>query len=70
MVDDNFALLLAADADTRLYFQPNANFNGTSSITFRAWDQTDGNAEGTIADPSPGGGSTRTRLTPIPLGSQ
>ena len=58
MVSDNSALLLAADADTRLYFQPNANFNGTSSITFRAWDQTDGIAEGATADPTPAGGST------------
>ena len=30
-VTDNSALLLAADANTRLYFQPNANFNGTIS---------------------------------------
>ena len=30
--------------NTRLYFQPNANFNGTvtNAITFRAWDQTSG----------------------------
>jgi hypothetical protein len=58
-VDDNSALLLMADANTRLYFQPNANFFGTSSITFRAWDQTDGSANGTSGvDPSPGGDST------------
>jgi hypothetical protein len=50
---------LAADANTRLYFQPAANFNGTiaSAITFRAWDQTSGTNGGT-ADTSPNGGST------------
>ena len=33
--------LLAADATTRLYFQPAANFNGTISdaISFKAWDR-------------------------------
>ena len=38
------ARLLAADAGTRLYFQPNANYNGTlaTAITFRAWDRTSG----------------------------
>ena len=43
-VAGNSARLLAADANTRLYFQPNANYNGTlaSAITFRAWDQTSG----------------------------
>ena len=34
--------LLAADANTRVYFQPAADFNGTISdvITMRAWDRT------------------------------
>ncbi len=43
-VANNSALLLAADANTRLYFQPNANWNGpvATAITFRAWDQTSG----------------------------
>src|SRR5262249_35099151 len=52
-VSNASALLLAADANTRLYFQPAANFNGTVSnaITFRAWDQTSGTA-GTLADTS------------------
>lgn len=53
------ARLLAADADNRLYFEPNANFNGTlaSALTFRAWDQTSGSDGGT-ADVSTNGGST------------
>ena len=43
-VANNNARLLAADANTRLYFQPNANYSGTlaSALTFRAWDQTSG----------------------------
>ena len=37
-VADNNARLLTADASTRLYFRPNADYNGTlaSAITFRA----------------------------------
>ena len=58
-VASNNARLLAADANTRLYFQPNANYNGTlaSAITFRAWDQTSG-TNGTLADTSTNGGTT------------
>jgi hypothetical protein len=52
------ARLLAADAATRVYFQPAANFSGaiTSALTFRAWDRTVGTA-GALANPSPAGGS-------------
>ncbi|MEZ6122861.1 MAG: hypothetical protein R3C49_06750 [Planctomycetaceae bacterium] len=48
-VSGSSARLLAADANTRVYFQANANFNGTISdaITFRAWDQTSGVNGGT-----------------------
>src|SRR5690606_23493226 len=58
-VSDSSALLLADDANTRLYFQPNANYNGTSSaaLTIRAWDQTSGTA-GSTADTSTNGGTT------------
>ena len=58
-VTNTTARLLAADATTRLYFQPNANYNGTmaSAITFRAWDQTSGTNGGT-ADTSSNGGIT------------
>ena len=40
-VSNSNARLLAADANTRIYFQPKANYTGTiaSAITFRAWDQ-------------------------------
>ena len=41
-VSDTSPLLLTADAASRLYFEPAANFAGTISdvISFRAWDQT------------------------------
>jgi hypothetical protein len=47
---ENAALLLAADANTRIYFQPTANFNGTigSALTFHAWDQSSGTEGGTV----------------------
>ncbi len=50
-VSDASALLLAADADTRLYFQPNADANGmlANAITFHAWDQTSG-TNGSVVD--------------------
>jgi hypothetical protein len=39
------ARLLTDNANTRVRFVPNANYNGTvSGITFRAWDQTSGTA--------------------------
>jgi hypothetical protein len=44
-VANNSALLLAADANTRLYFKPNPDWNTTlmaNAITIRAWDQTSG----------------------------
>ena len=58
-VANNNALLLAADASTRLYFQPNANFNGAiaNAITFRAWDQTSG-SNGTKVSTAVNGGTT------------
>ena len=57
-VSNASARLLAADANTRLYFQPNANVDGTlaSAITFRAWDRTSGTAGG-LADTSTNGGT-------------
>ncbi len=58
-VANNSARLLAADANTRIYFQPNANFNGgtANAITFRAWDLTSG-ANGATADTTANGGTT------------
>jgi Domain of unknown function (DUF4347)/NPCBM/NEW2 domain/Bacterial Ig domain/Cadherin-like/Putative Ig domain/Cadherin domain len=53
------ARLLAADSDNRLYFQPNANYNGTltSAITFRAWDRSSG-SDGGVTDTTTNGGNT------------
>ena len=58
-VADSNARMLAADALTRLYFQPNANYHGTqgSALTLRAWDQTSG-SNGALASTSSNGGST------------
>ncbi len=56
-VSSTNALLLAADATTSLYFQANAGFTGTATITYEAWDQTSGTS-GTYADASVTGGST------------
>jgi methionine-rich copper-binding protein CopC len=57
--DQTTARLLASDANTRVRFVPNANFNGTvdPGITFRAWDQTSGTNGGT-ADTSTNGGTS------------
>jgi hypothetical protein len=59
-VSDAAARLLAADATDRLYFQPNADFNGTiaAAITFRAWDQTSSGGDGDAAPAVPSGGTT------------
>jgi|GEM_PF-1447904 len=48
-VSDANATLLALDGNTRIRFLPSANFFGTvtNGITFRAWDQSNGLAEGT-----------------------
>ncbi|MFL5327544.1 MAG: DUF4347 domain-containing protein [Gemmataceae bacterium] len=58
-VADSSARLLAADANTRIYFQPSSNYNGSlpAAITFRAWDQFLG-TNGTLADSSVNGGAT------------
>ncbi|NLX05086.1 MAG: DUF4347 domain-containing protein, partial [Phycisphaerae bacterium] len=58
-VTDTNARLLAADGSTRLYFQPDANYNGliAGAITFRAWDQTSG-SNGALTDTSTNGGTT------------
>ncbi len=57
------ARLLADNANTRLYFQPNANFSGTisSGLTIRAWDQTTGTQGGT-ANTTINGGTTAFSL--------
>ncbi len=51
---------LVASVGTRLYFLPNANYNGTltAAITFRAWDRTNGGSNGTFGDTTTNGGLT------------
>lgn len=58
-VSDSNAMLLAADANTRVRFVPNANFHGTiaTALTFRAWDTTSG-ANGNTASAVTNGGTT------------
>ena len=53
------ALLLIADANNRIYFQPDPSFNGIvpNAVTFRAWDLTSG-SNGTTADTTTNGGTT------------
>ncbi|HYC53038.1 MAG TPA: DUF4347 domain-containing protein, partial [Gemmatimonadaceae bacterium] len=58
-VSTSNALLLADNAQTRLYFQPHPNWNGSipAGLTIRAWDTTRGTA-GTKLDPGSGGVAT------------
>lgn len=58
-VSSSSAQLLAAGPAHRIYCRPNADVNGTfsSTITFRAWDQTSG-TDGSTADTSTSGGSS------------
>ncbi|MBN2580971.1 MAG: PIG-L family deacetylase [Pirellulales bacterium] len=58
-VNKKSARLLAADALTRIYFQPDANYHGvlTEAITFRAWDRTSG-VNGGLVNTSTGGGNS------------
>jgi hypothetical protein len=50
------AARLLRDTD-RVRFVPTANFNGTSALTFRAWDRTSGNVGGTADITATGGGT-------------
>lgn len=54
------ALLL--DADSLVRFVPDANYNGTSSFSFRAWDKSTGTVGGTT-DPYALGGNTSVSAT-------
>ncbi|MGB7324303.1 MAG: tandem-95 repeat protein, partial [Rubripirellula sp.] len=58
-VSESSARVLNASSTTRIYFQSNANFNGTVSdaITFRAWDRSVG-SNGSLQDASTNGGTS------------
>ncbi len=53
-VSQSNARLLAADNNTRIYFQPSSGYSGTlaSAITFYAWDQTS-SSNGSLASALP-----------------
>ena len=56
-MSNSSALLLAADDQTRLFFKANDTAHGiTEQLSFRAWDQTSGNA-GKV-NPGAGGGNS------------
>jgi VCBS repeat-containing protein len=59
------ALLLAADANTRLYFQPTADYDGEADITFRAWDQTTGLATAKVSTAANGGTTAFSAATDV-----
>ncbi|MDA1053261.1 MAG: Ig-like domain-containing protein [Planctomycetota bacterium] len=53
------AKLLSDDPLNRIRFTPSPNFNGTATISFRAWDYTlDTNSSGDTVNPAPVGGAT------------
>jgi hypothetical protein len=56
-VSTTSARVLANDANTRLYFQPTADTSGNVSagLTFKAWDQSDGLANGSSGVDTVGG---------------
>ena len=62
--------LLAADANTRIYFQPDADYTGplAAAITFRAWDQTSG-SNGSLANTTTNGGTTAFSASTASKGS-
>ena len=62
-VTDSKALLLAADGDNRVYFRPNANYDGQADIRFRAWDQSSGTDGGTAATTRNGGTTAYSTAT-------
>ena len=51
VISSTSALVLLADAVTRVYFEPDADVSGNLSdaITIKAWDRTSGDANGTTA---------------------
>lgn len=58
-VSNTSARLLAADANTRIYFSAAANYNGSigSALTIRAWDRTTG-VNGGLASTAVNGGTS------------
>ena len=59
---------LGGASTLKLRFVPTANYNGTATFTFKAWDQSTGSA-GTYADTTSSGGTTASGLRSISLRS-
>ncbi len=59
-VNDSAALLLAADAQTRVRFVSAQNWHGAANLTARAWDQSDGFANGALVNVADAGVSSET----------
>ncbi len=57
-VSDASARLLSASPTDRVRYCPDMQDGSTATMTFRAWDQTDGGTTGTTANVSTNGGST------------
>lgn len=58
-VSDTSATLLTFSPTNRIRFVPATDFYGTASLTYRAWDQSDGKTNGTTgAAATPNGGTT------------
>lgn len=49
VVSEGSARLLPVDGLTKVRFIPNKNFDNQVSLTFRAWDRTEGSAGGTLS---------------------
>ncbi|MGR4869610.1 tandem-95 repeat protein, partial [Variovorax sp. LARHSF232] len=57
-ISDAHAMLLSRNVTTtRVFFQPHGDFNGTSTLTIRAWDKTSG-ADGQFVNITATGGTT------------
>ncbi|GAB1541341.1 hypothetical protein NUACC21_40120 [Scytonema sp. NUACC21] len=59
-VSETSARLLAADGTTKVRFVPNENFNGkvTNGLTFRLWDRSDNNSNGSVGNTVKNGSDT------------
>lgn len=70
-VSDASARVLYANADTRLYFQPNADYPGgiiKDALTFKAWDSTVySNGQGSVSTVAAAGGSA-TKISELATG--
>jgi len=64
-VSSSASLLLASNSNTRLYFQPTTNYNGTIAdvLTFLAWDQSSGTNGSKVSTTSTGASTAFSSAT-------